>query len=175
MIRVRLTTFEQEGRGTMETTRQPFLPPRWVIRAAWVIHRALYRITGGRFGLRRPTPKTYGMLTIHTTGRRTGAKRTAILGYFEDGPNLYTMAMNGWGDPEPKWWLNLQANPNATIELPDGKREITARATTGEERARLWSEIARLDPNLDGYAARRSRQTAVVVFEPRAARAADPS
>jgi deazaflavin-dependent oxidoreductase (nitroreductase family) len=151
----------------METTRKPFLPPRWFIRVAWIVHRALYRITGGRFGLRKPNPKTYGMLTIHTIGRRSGAKRTAILGYWEDGPNLYTLAMNGWGDPEPAWWLNLQASPDATVELPDGPRDITARTATGDERARLWSQMAQQDPNLDGYAAMRSRQTAVVVFEPR--------
>jgi len=99
----------------MQSSRGPFLPPRWFIRAAWAIHRALYRITGGRFGLRKPTDKTYGMLRIHTIGKRSGVKRTAILGYFEDGPNFYTLAMNGWGAPEPAWWLNLQAHPDATI------------------------------------------------------------
>ena len=150
-----------------ETIRKPFLPPRWVIRAAWFLHRALYRFSGGRFGLRKPS-KTYGMMRIHTTGRRSGAKRTAILGYWEDGPNLYTLAMNGWGEPEPAWWLNLQANPVATVELPDGPREVAARAATGDERGRLWSQMAGSVPDLDGYAARRSRQTAVVVFEPRA-------
>jgi F420H(2)-dependent quinone reductase len=153
----------------MTTTRKPFLPPRSFIRVAWIAHRALYRVTGGRFGLRRPTTKTYGMLRIHTTGRRTGTKRTAILGYFEDTPNLYTLAMNGWGDPEPAWWLNLQAHPQATIELSEGSRDITARAATGDERTRLWSQIVKLDPNLDDFAARRSRETAIVVFEPRPA------
>jgi hypothetical protein len=42
------------------------------------------------------------------------AKRRApsvILGYYEDGPNLVSMAMNGWGAAEPAWWLNLQAHP----------------------------------------------------------------
>ena len=150
----------------MQPTREPFLPPRWFIRAAWAIHRALYSISGGRFGLRKPTAKTYGMLRIHTVGKRSGVKRTAILGYFEDGPNLYTLAMNGWGAPEPAWWLNLQAHPVATIELPTGSREITARAATGDERTRLWSQMAKLDPNLDQYATRRPGETAVVVFEP---------
>jgi deazaflavin-dependent oxidoreductase (nitroreductase family) len=93
----------------------------------------------------------------------------AILGYFEDGPNLFTLAMNGWGDPEPAWWLNLQADPDATIELADGTREIRARVATGDERARLWTQLEERDPNLDAYAARRSRETAVVVFEPRLA------
>jgi len=145
----------------------PRLPPRWFIRFAWAVHRALFRISGGRFGLRKPTPATYGMLRLHTVGRRTGAQRVAILGYFEDGPNLFTLAMNGWGEPEPAWWLNLQANPDAVIELPDGKRDIHARAAAGDERARLWTAIEQRDPNVGGYAARRPRETAIVVFEPR--------
>ncbi len=152
---------------TSEPKAKPFLPPRWFIRVAWFVHRALYRVSGGRFGLRPPSDKTYGLMTVHTTGRKSGAKRTAILGYFTDGPNLYTLAMNGWGDPEPAWWLNLQAHPDATVVLPDGPHDITARAATGAERERLWTDMARLDPNLDGWAARRSRETAVVVFEPR--------
>ena len=90
-----------------------------------------------------------------------------MLGYFEDGPNLFTLAMNGWGEPEPAWWLNLQANPDATLDLPDGPRQVRARVAVGDERSRLWSEIAERNADLDGYAARRSRETAVVVFEPR--------
>jgi deazaflavin-dependent oxidoreductase (nitroreductase family) len=145
------------------------LPPRWFIRLAWAVHRAIYRVTGGRRGLRPPSAKTYGMMRIHTLGRRSGAKRTAILGYVEDGPNLFTLAMNGWGEPEPAWWLNLQAHPDATLDMPDGAREVTARAATGEERDRLWADMARLVPHLDAYAARRPQGTAVVVFEPRRA------
>jgi deazaflavin-dependent oxidoreductase (nitroreductase family) len=77
------------------------------------------------------------------------------------------MAMNGWGEPEPAWWLNLQAKPDATLDLPDGTRQVTARAASGEERERLWTQMRELEPNLDAYATRRSRETAVVVFEPR--------
>jgi deazaflavin-dependent oxidoreductase (nitroreductase family) len=149
--------------------KSPFLPPRWFIRVAWVVHRAIYTITGGRRGLRPPTPTTYGLMRIHTIGRKSGAPRTAILGYFEDGPDLYTMAMNGWGEPEPAWWLNLQAHPDVTLDLPDGSRAVTARPAAGEERTRLWAEMAGIEPNLDAYATRRPGETAVVVFEPRAA------
>jgi deazaflavin-dependent oxidoreductase (nitroreductase family) len=90
-----------------------------------------------------------------------------ILGYIEDGPNLVTMAMNGWGSAEPAWWLNLQADPRALIELPGGsRRDVVARAVVGDERARLWQRWHELDKNLDSYAARRPHETAVVVFEP---------
>ena len=94
--------------------------PRIVVRSIWIVHRAAYRLTGGRFGLRTATEARWGMLRLRTSGRRTGKERIAILGFIEDGPNIVTPAMNGWADPEPAWWLNLQANPTATIELPDG-------------------------------------------------------
>ena len=52
-------------------------------------------------------------------------ERKAILGYFEDGPDLVTMAMNGWADAEPAWWLDLQAHPDVTVDLPGGSRAVT--------------------------------------------------
>jgi deazaflavin-dependent oxidoreductase (nitroreductase family) len=149
------------------TERKPFLPPRWFIRAAWLIHRALYRVSGGRLGLRPPTDAKYGMFRLKTIGRQSGQERTAILGYVEDSPRLVTMAMNGWAEAEPAWWLNLQAQPNATVELPDGAREVTSRAATGDERSRLWRQLAEASSGLDQYATCRSRETAIVVLEPR--------
>jgi deazaflavin-dependent oxidoreductase (nitroreductase family) len=110
-------------------------------------------------------------MRLTTIGRRTGRARAVILGYFDDGPNLVTMAMNGWGDAEPGWWLNLQAAPDVTVELVDGPRQVTGRAAQGDERERLWARWQQIDKNLDGYAARRSMQTAVVILEPRDRRA----
>ncbi len=149
-------------------SKKPWLPPRWFIRFAWAFHRGLFRISGGRFGLRTPRPDTYGMLRLTVTGRRSGVDRSVILGYLEDGPNLVTMAMNGWGDPEPAWWLNLQANPVATVELGDTTFPIVGRSAEGDERNRLWDRWREIDKNLDQYAAMRSRETAVVVLEPQA-------
>jgi F420H(2)-dependent quinone reductase len=150
-----------------ERERAPRLPPRWFIRAFWVVHRAMYRASGGRFGLRRARPDREGMLALTTTGRRTGRTHCVIVGYLEDGPNLITMAMNGWGEGEPAWWLNLQASPETRVDLADGHREIRARAAQGAERARLWEALRQLDPNLDAYAKLRPSETAVVVLEPR--------
>jgi F420H(2)-dependent quinone reductase len=143
------------------------MPPRWFVRLAWLAHRAIYNVTGGRRGLRHPTAEHWGMLRLRTVGRRSGQERIAILGYLEDGPNLVTTAMNGWADPEPAWWLNLLANPEASVDLVDGHRLVRGRAAVGEERDRLWAAWDPFSPHRDSFAARRSRPTQVVVLEPR--------
>src|SRR5438874_4259351 len=94
-------------------------------------------------------------MRLTTVGRRSGRKRSVILGYYEDGPNLITMAMNGWKDAEPAWWLNLQAHPDATVELTDSERAIHGRAAEGEERQRLWGRWRQMGDDIDGYATRR--------------------
>jgi len=104
---------------------------------------------------------------LNTVGRRTGVERSVMVGYLQDGPNLVTMATNGWGEGEPAWWLNLQAHPDTRVDLAEGQRLVKARAASGEERERLWSRWREIDKNLDAYAARRSTETAVVILEPR--------
>jgi deazaflavin-dependent oxidoreductase (nitroreductase family) len=135
-----------------------------------MIHRFAYRLTGGRFGLAEPASgDRFGFMRLHTRGRRSGRARIAMLGYFEDGANLVTLAMNGWGTTEPAWWLNLQASPEAEVDLPGGRRRVRARQATSEERARLWPAFADYPgwgADIDALAARRPMQTAVVILEP---------
>jgi deazaflavin-dependent oxidoreductase (nitroreductase family) len=149
---------------------QARLPPRWFVVTAWHVHRWIVRASPGRRGLWRPRPGKWGALRLTTRRRRSGEPRSVIVGYFEDCPNLVSMAMNGWGATEPAWWMNLRAHPEAVVELARGiRRQVTARAAVGEERERLWQRWRELDRNLDRYAARRPRETAVVVLEPRVA------
>jgi F420H(2)-dependent quinone reductase len=147
--------------------RSPWLPPRWFVRLFWIVHRAMYRFTGGRRGLWPPRSGHWGTLRLTTVGRKSGKERIAILGYYEDGPNLVTLAMNGWAEPEPAWWLNLQDHPDATVEVKGGSLAVRGRAAHGEERARLWARWQEFGDDVDSYATRRSSETAVVVLEPR--------
>ena len=157
---------------TAENVGAATLPPRVVVRTAWVLHRALLRFSGGRIGLTRPKAgDKFGMLRLTTIGRRSGQPRVAIGGYLEDGPNLVTLAMNGWAEAEPAWWLNLQAHPDTAVELKDGPRSVRGRAAEGDERDRLWARWGELSDKYDSWAAMRSGQTAVVVLEPRGERA----
>jgi deazaflavin-dependent oxidoreductase (nitroreductase family) len=161
-----------EGAPTLRT------PPRLFVRTAWVLHRALLRFSGRRIGLSRPEAgQRFGMMRLTTVGRRTGQPRVAIVGYYDDGENLVTLAMNGWADADPAWWLNLQAQPDTTVDLADGPRAVRARAAAGAERERLWSSFRDYPgwgDDLDALAARRSMETAVVVLERIRATAAHP-
>jgi F420H(2)-dependent quinone reductase len=123
-------------------------------------------MTHGRVGLWRPRGNRWGTMRLTTTGRRTGRKHSVIVAYLEDGPNLTTMAMNGWADGEPAWWLNLQAHPVASVDLVDGPRQVKARAAKEDERSRLWAMWCEVNAGLDTYAALRSSETAVVILEP---------
>jgi deazaflavin-dependent oxidoreductase (nitroreductase family) len=147
---------------------RPFLPPRWFIHGAWKTHKLVLRATNDR-GLRPPVPGRCGILRLTTTGRRSGEPRAVVLCYIEDDGRLVTLAMNGWDPADPAWWINLQARPAATVDLAGGaSRPVTAAPATGAERDRLWAELRDYAGygDIDGFAERRGRETAVVLLSP---------
>lgn len=145
-------------------------PPPWFIHGAWRVHRALYRLSGGRFLWTTSNKRGWGALHLTTVGRKSGQKRSVIVGYLEDGPNLVLVAMNGWDEGHPAWWLNLQADPHAVVRLPgQGERPVRAIEVTGIERERLWQRWASVQADYDDFAGRRSTDTPVIVLEPRTA------
>ena len=149
-------------------TRPPKHPPPWFVHTAWRVHRALYRLSGGRFLWTTSNKRGWGALRLTTIGRKSGQERSVIIGYLEDGPNLVAIAMNGWDEGHPAWWRNLEAYPDAFIRLPHQQPSLVrARPSAGEERDRLWQRWTAVDPRLDGYASQRSTATPVIIFEPR--------
>jgi deazaflavin-dependent oxidoreductase (nitroreductase family) len=151
------------------TTRPPRVPPPWFVHAAWRVHRLLYRLSGGRFLWTPANKRGWGALRLTTVGRTSGQERSVIVGYLEDGADLVALAMNGWDEGHPAWWLNLAAHPDAVVRLAgQDPRPVRARQATGEERERLWRRWAAVNPDLDAYAGRRSTETPVVVLEPAA-------
>lgn len=158
---------EEEVVDRTEDTPSPRVPPRWFVHGAWRVHRMLYKLSGGRFLWTTSNKRGWGALRLTTVGRRSGQERSVIVGYLEDGPNLVLLAMNGWDEGHPAWWLNLEAEPDAVVRLPDQHpRRAHARRAEGQERARLWARWAAVQPQLDGFASRRSTETPVIVLEP---------
>ena len=152
----------------VDAERPVRLPPRWFMHVFWRGHRAWFRATRGHRGLWTPASKRgWGALRLTAVGRRTGRPRGVMLGYLEDGPDLVVLAMNGWGEGEPAWWLNLQAHPAATVHVAGSPpRPVVAHEAEGAERERLWEMWHQVHAELDDYAALRSTPTAVVVLAP---------
>ena len=106
-------------------------------------------------------------MRLTTIGRKSGQERGVIVGYIEDGPNLVLVAMNGWDEGHPAWWLNLEARPDAIVRLPgEDPRRVHSLRVEGTERDRLWQRWAAVQSDLDRYAGMRSTETPVIVLEP---------
>lgn len=147
-------------------TKTPKKPPAWFIHTAWRVHRALHKLSGGRFLWTPANKRGWGVMRLTATGRRSGQPRTVIVGYLEDGPNLVALAMNGWDEGHPSWWLNLEAHPDATVRLAGQEpRRVRARQAASAEREHLWHRWVDADPDLTAHAPHRSTQTPVVVLE----------
>jgi F420H(2)-dependent quinone reductase len=148
-------------------SRPPRVPPPWFVHAAWRAHRALHRLSGGRFLWTPSNKRGWGALRLTTVGRKSGQERSVIVGYLEDGADLVTIAMNGWDEGHPAWWLNLQEHPDAVVRVAGLEpRSVRARQAAGEERDRLWQRWVAVNADLDAYAGRRSTETPVVVLSP---------
>lgn len=106
-------------------------------------------------------------LLLTTTGRKSGQPRAAPLIYGEADGSYVVIASKGGMPKHPVWYLNLEANP--ACELMVGPKAVTARARVaeGEERERLWQQMARLYPPYDQYQERAGGRTIpVVVLDP---------
>lgn len=149
-------------------TRPAKVPPPWFIHTFWRVHRWVNRVSGGRFLWTPASKRGWGALKLTATGRETGKDRSVILGYLEDGDDYVVLAMNGWDEGHPSWWLNLQAQPEASVSVAGGDSfPVRARQATGTERNRLWQRWAQVDVGLDELAERRQTETPVIVLEPR--------
>ena len=126
-------------------------------------HVRSYRETGGEVG--HDWKNGAPTLLLTTTGRRSGEPRTTPLIYGRDGGDVAIVASNG-GDPEhPAWYRNLQADPEAEIQIWAEVFRARAHDAMGDDRERLWRLMAGIWPAYDQYQTRTDREIPVVVLE----------
>jgi deazaflavin-dependent oxidoreductase (nitroreductase family) len=124
----------------------------------------MYRLTRGRFGGRIGEAP---VLLLTTTGRKSGQPRTAPVVYLLDGDRYVVIGSNAGNDKVPAWSLNLQAQPEAEVEIGPRRIAVRARVAAGEERAELWRKSNEQYAGFDDYEARTGREIALFVLEPR--------
>jgi len=129
------------------------------------LHRAVWKLSGGR-ALRTP----FGMpaVELHTTGRKSGQRRSTILTTpLHDDGRVVLVASKGGDDRHPEWYLNLTANPDVELTIDGATRPMRARTASSEEKAELWPRIVSAYKGYGGYQRRTSRDIPVVICEPR--------
>jgi deazaflavin-dependent oxidoreductase (nitroreductase family) len=134
-----------------------------MIRALSRAHARVYRISRGRI-----LDRIVGMpvLLLTTTGRESGKPRTATLTYLRDGEDLVVVGSFGGSDLPPAWWLNLQTEPRARVQIGGTTLPVTARAATADEHDRLWPLVTTTYPGYTRYQERTARSIPVVMLTP---------
>jgi deazaflavin-dependent oxidoreductase (nitroreductase family) len=108
-------------------------------------------------------------LLLTTRGRRTGRLRRTALIYGRDGDRYLVVASKGGAKFNPKWYLNLTANPEVELQVGADKFPATARTATDDEKPELWKTMTAIWPDYDEYQARCPRSIPVVILEPASA------
>ncbi|MEW2355726.1 nitroreductase family deazaflavin-dependent oxidoreductase [Spirillospora sp. NPDC029432] len=126
-------------------------------------HVRRYQETGGEVGYMWNGVPT---LLLTTTGRRSGQPRTSAMIFGRDGDDYLVVASMGGAPQHPQWYRNLEATPEAEIQVRAEHLPVTARTASEDERPRLWKIVTEVWPNYDVYQSRTERRIPVVVLSP---------
>jgi deazaflavin-dependent oxidoreductase (nitroreductase family) len=127
---------------------------------AWLFARSLPQID--RFVLRASRGQlTLGgltagvpVLTIITTGARSGLRRTTPLLGVPFGIDIAIIGTRFGQPATPAWYYNLRAEPRAEVTYRDKSVPVTAREADAEERRAIWDQARKIYAGYDAYAPR---------------------
>jgi len=145
-------------------TRVSMAMPQAVFTATGKLNAHIYRLTRGRFWNKVGTAP---VLLLTAIGRRSGEPRTVPVVYLADGERKIVIGSNAGHVRTPAWSHNLQANPDAEVQIRGKRQLVRARVAAGEEREQLWHRVNEMYEGFDSYDANVDRDIAVFVLEPR--------
>jgi deazaflavin-dependent oxidoreductase (nitroreductase family) len=141
---------------------------QWFARAAArlaPLDTRVLRASGGRFGLLG----SYGLpqLLLTTTGRKSGQQRTVTLLYGRSDDGIVLIGSNFGQAHHPAWALNLEATPQAVVQIGDQTTPVVARLVTdSDEREQIWSQMIDIYPGYAMYRSTAGRDIKVFAVRP---------
>jgi deazaflavin-dependent oxidoreductase (nitroreductase family) len=107
------------------------------------------------------------VLSLTTTGRRSGRTRSTVVAYMDHGDSYIVTAANLGSERDPAWLLNLMSHPHAVVVVDGRRRAVVARRAIGAEARQLWARWIERLPAADAFREIAGREIPVVVLEPR--------
>jgi len=126
------------------------------------VHRFVYEKSGGLIGTKM-AGQTMGLLT--TIGRKSGEKRVTPLAYYALDPAGVIILGSNNGNPKPPlWWLNLQADAHAEIQIGRKKHIAIAEEIVDERREVFWQQMVKRNRLIKSYPAKAGRRLPIVLL-----------
>ena len=147
-----------------EQDKQSALPP-WIVAhlREYAENPAKAHNWDATFAGGRPNTPT---LLLTTTGRKSGKRMTLPLIYGVDGDRHLIVGSKGGAPEHPLWYLNLQADPNAEIQVAEKHYKVVAKTIGDEEHARLWQKMVGIYSPFADYQKRTERRIPIIALEP---------
>lgn len=124
-------------------------------------HKQLYKLSGGRYGARMGWIK---VALVDTVGRKTGKRRTVPIACYPYKDSVVVSASNSGQEAHPAWYLNMQANPQVTVQLGTQRYAALAEDVPEEERDALWLQIVEMNKHQGEYLDKVTRKIPLVWF-----------
>ncbi len=135
---------------------------KWIFKQFMRFQIFMYRRSGGKMmGSLRGMP----LLLLTTVGRKTGKQHVTPVMYLRDGENYVVTASNNGADKHPGWFVNLQSNPQTTIEVGNMTRGVLAHQASLEEKKRLWTQLVEQAPFFEDYQKKTTRDIPMVILQ----------
>ena len=128
----------------------------------WAMHRAVFRMSGGRLGGKQGG---FLVLSLTTTGRKSGEPRMVLLNCIERDDGWVVVASHAGEPTDPPWWLNLVAKPAATVQVGRQTHPVKARELEGDDREEMFRRFVEIEKGYDTYRERTTRRIPVVLLE----------
>jgi deazaflavin-dependent oxidoreductase (nitroreductase family) len=127
----------------------------------------LQRLTGARVAV----PAVLAglpVISLTTTGARSGRPRALPLVALADGDRFVVIASNWGRRRHPSWYYNLLADPETIVTVGGRSGTYLAREAAGTERDAYWQQAVRLYAGYRTYERRAGgRRIPIIVLEPK--------
>src|SRR4051794_17422494 len=160
-VRIRPPALMDAARATRLVTR-----PRPIVTRFTRLHAAFLRASGGRYKRSRTFAGGQPVLSLTTTGRKSGRRRSTIIAYLADGASYAVFGMNLGNERDPAWALNLEADPAAEIDVDGRHLRVRAERAAGAEAERLWAAYTKRLPAAERFREIAAREIPIFVLEP---------